>query len=197
MLKLYTDKTFLTEVYRSQVFPLLFDLHYVKNKVLFNYYQFVDSVSDCDIIVFPVDYNTFYSDKEAFKNLNKNAKIYNKSIWLYTAGDFGFTVHIPNSYNFRLGGFSSKLDSNTFILPSFINDPYKVVLKNSFSILQKEDKPTIGFVGHANSGGLNYIKSYLSYLKLRFKQVFKSVYYDPINAPIYLVLSILLYIFVL
>lgn len=178
MLKLYTDKTFLTESYRKYVFPLLFDLHYVKHEVLFDYYTLEDSILNADIVVFPVDYSTFYKNQKAFKKLNQEAKINNKPIWLYTAGDFGFTVHIPNSYNFRLGGFDSKLNNNTFILPSFVNNPYKTILKQPFSTLNKKEKPDIGFVGHANSGVLNYFKSYLSYLRLRLKRLRKLNYFD-------------------
>lgn len=178
MLKLYTDKTYLTEKYRSKVFPLLFDLHYVKKTLLFDYYELVDSISDSDIVVFPIDYDSFYKHQEAFTNINKEARLNKKPIWLYTAGDFGFTVHIPNSYNFRLGGFHSKMDNNTFILPSFVDDPYKTILKQPFSVLQKDSKPSIGFVGHAKSGFLKFVKSYLSHLKLQFNHIFKSTYFD-------------------
>lgn len=178
MLKLFTDQKFLTEAHRGEVFPLLFDLHYVKNNVLFDYYKLVDAVLDCDIVVFPIDYNSFYKHRRAFFALNKAAKINKKPIWIYTAGDFGFTVNIPNSYNFRFGGFHSKLDTNTFIMPSFINNPYQTFLKQSFSVIKKEDIPSIGFVGHAKSGFIKYAKSYLSHLKLQFKGRLKLLFFD-------------------
>ncbi|WP_123803334.1 exostosin domain-containing protein [Flavivirga aquatica] len=174
MLKLYTDKTFLTEVHRRHVFPLLFDLHFQKNTTLLNYYELTDTIANCDIVVFPIDYNSFYKFNKAFKNLNDEAKKYKKRIWIYTSGDYGFTVYIPNSYNFRLGGFNSKLDSNTFILPSFINDPYKNVLKQSFLTLEKKTKPNIGFVGHSQSGLIKFVKEYLSYLKSNLKRKFEN-----------------------
>lgn len=178
MLKLYTDKSFLTEIHRRYVFPLLFDLYYVKNDALFDYYKLVDSVADCDIVVFPIDYSSFYVCKEAFARLNKVAKTHDKPIWLYTSGDFGYTVDIPNSYNFRLGGFDSKLDSNTFMLPSFVDDPYDSILKQLFSVLPKDAKPSIGFVGHAKSGFIKYIRSYLSHLKLSFRGFFGVHFFD-------------------
>jgi len=46
MLKLYTNKKFLTETYRRQVFPLLFDLVFLNNKILLEHYTIVDTVSD-------------------------------------------------------------------------------------------------------------------------------------------------------
>ncbi len=178
MLKLYTDISFLTEANRRKVFPLLFDLWYVKNEGLFEYYQLVDSIEESDIVVFPIDYSAFYKHPKAFLKLNKEAKKHKKPVWLYTAGDFGFTVHISNSYNFRLGGFHSKLNEQSFILPSFINDPYEEVLNRSFSPIIKEEKPSIGFVGHAQGGIIKYIKSYLSHLKLKLKFFIKSTYFD-------------------
>ncbi len=178
MLKLFTDKTFLTEAHRKSVFPLLFDLHYVKNNDLSDFYKLVDRVSDCDVVVFPMDYGVFYKHQEAFSKLNKEAKHHKKPIWIYTAGDFGFTVHIPNSYVFRFGGFHSKLDANTFVMPSFINDPYQTVLKQPFSVVPTATEPHIGFVGHAKAGFVKYIKSYLSHLKLKFKGLFKLRFFD-------------------
>ncbi|MFD2727421.1 hypothetical protein [Hyunsoonleella rubra] len=178
MLKLYTDISFLTEQYRGYVFPVLFDLHYVKSGPLQKYYSLTDDLYSANIVVFPVDYSIFYKNRKAFDALIGKAKTAHKPIWIYTAGDFGFTVHIPNSTTFRLGGFHSELSQNSFILPSFVNDPYETVLEGQFVALPKEIKPTIGFVGHANTGMTNYLKSYLSHLKLRLKNTLNSSYFD-------------------
>ena len=178
MLKLYTNEQFLTEPYRSKVFPLLFDLRFLKTNLLKDYYVLVDLVADCDVVVFPINYVLFYKFKEAFFELVDVAKKYNKPIWIYTSGDFGFTNYIKNSYTFRLGGFHSKLSENTFVMPSFINDPYGSFLPYNFSIIKREIKPTIGFVGHAQTGLKKYIKELLSYIKLSFKQRIKISFFD-------------------
>jgi hypothetical protein len=170
MLKLYTNKKFLTETYRRQVFPLLFDLVFLNNKILLEHYTIVDTVSDADIVVFPVDYAVFLKQNTAFISLLQSAKQHQKPIWIYTAGDYGFTNYIANSYTFRLGGFDSKLDSTTNIIPSFINDPYISFLPQGFSPLKKDKKPSIGFVGHAQSGILKYCKEYSSHLKYQVKR---------------------------
>ncbi|WP_308992639.1 exostosin family protein [Mariniflexile litorale] len=170
MLKLYTNTNFLTEAYRKKVFPLLFDLHFMKNVELSNYYQLVDEVKKCDIVVFPIDYSQFIKFKEAFNNLLQLAKKHDKAIWIYTGGDYGFTNYIKNSYTFRLGGFDSKLNDTTFIIPSFINDPYLSCLPQGFSVLEQENQPSIGFVGHAKSGFFKYVKEFLNHLKYKFKK---------------------------
>ncbi|MEN3322504.1 exostosin family protein [Mariniflexile soesokkakense] len=178
MLKLYTDIEFLTESHRKEVFPLLFDLHYLKNELLFNYYQLVDDASISDVVVFPIDYVRFIKFKSAFNKLQQLAKQYQKPIWIYTGGDYGFSNYIKNSYTFRLGGFDSKLDETTFIMPSFVNDPYSCQLPQGFSSLKKEKEPTIGFVGNAKAGVFKYTKELLSHFKFKFKRTMGFVLAD-------------------
>jgi Exostosin family len=170
MLKLFTDKTFLKQAFRRDVFPLLFDLVFLENESIKSKYQLVDSANDCDIIVFPIDYTQFLKHKSSLNNLQKISKKYNKPIWIYTAGDYGFTNYIQNSYTFRLGGFKSKLSDDTFIMPSFVNDPYLNSISQEFSVLKKENQPTIGFVGHAQSGLKKYVSELMNHLKYRFKK---------------------------
>ncbi|MBP0904536.1 exostosin family protein [Mariniflexile gromovii] len=178
MLKLFTDQTFLTEAHRKSVFPLLFDLHYLKNKELSDYYVLSNHVSSCDVLVFPINYSQFIKFPKAFKSLLQLAKKHNKPIWMYTGGDYGFTTYIKNSYTFRLGGFDSKLDASTFIIPSFVNDPYQDMLHQGFSTLKKDKEPTIGFVGHAKSGVFKYTKEVLSHFKFKFRRTMGFVLAD-------------------
>ncbi|MDO7172710.1 exostosin family protein [Mariniflexile sp. AS56] len=168
MLKIYTDTNFLTEEFRKSVFPLLFDLHFLKNAELLKYYKLVDEVVECEIVVLPIDYSQFIKHAKPFKNLLELAKKHDKPIWIYTAGDYGFTTYIKNSYTFRLGGFNSTLTNSTLTMPSFVNDPYLSYLPNGFSALKKE--PSIGFVGHAKSGFLNYMKEFFNHLKYKVKR---------------------------
>ncbi|GGK17413.1 hypothetical protein GCM10007962_09510 [Yeosuana aromativorans] len=178
MLNLFTDKTFLTEKYRRDVFPLLFDLYFLNSEILADHYLLVDDVLKSDFIILPIDYAKFLKFKLALKKLQKLSKIHNKPIWIYTAGDYGFTNYIRNSYTFRLGGFKSKHTQNTFILPSFINDPYLDYLKSGFSTVKKGNAPTIGFVGHAQDGLKKYISESINHLKYKFKKAFGLIIAD-------------------
>lgn len=178
MLKLYTNTDFLTETYRRQVFPLLFDLVFKENQLLLSKYEIIDNIEASDIVIFPVDYAVFLEQKNTFNLLLNSAKQHQKPIWIYTAGDYGFTNYIPNNYTFRLGGFDSQLDDNTFVIPSFINDPYDSFLSQGFSALKKESKPSIGFVGHAQTGFNKYLKEYTNHLKYRIKRLFRTILAD-------------------
>jgi hypothetical protein len=128
--------------------------------------------------VFPIDYTRFIEHKKAFDALLKASKTHSKLLWIYTAGDFGFTNYIKNSYTFRLGGFESKLSQSNFIMPSFINDPYLTQIPEGFSVLEKTEKPTIGFVGHAQSGFSKYVKEMVGHVKVGVKRTLRKVLAD-------------------
>lgn len=178
MLKLYTNTHFLTQTHRREVFPLLFDMHFKQNELLSNYYNLVNTVKACDIVVFPIDYASFLKYKEAFKILAQDAKKHKKPIWIYTAGDFGLTNYIANSTTFRLGGFKSKLEVDNLIIPSFINDPYLTQIPDGFSVLEKTKKPSIGFVGHAQLGLQKLLKERIGHLKINVKRRLNKMLVD-------------------
>lgn len=167
MLKIYTENNFFKEENRKKIFPLLFDMVYLPNKKTNSGFVFTDSLSKADIAVFPVDIVSFLKDdKNNFlQNWIENVSQYQIPIWVYAAGDLGFSLKKSNVFTFRLGGFNSKLDSSTFVMPCFVNDPYGNTLKNSFFTLPKDKKPSIGFVGNANGSFLKLCKEFALHLK--------------------------------
>lgn len=175
MIKLYTNTNLLTEENRSFVFPLLFDLFFLKSEFLVKYYEIVTDINTCDIVVLPLEY--VYSLKKYKLEkavLFDKAKELNKPIWVYSGGDFGYSLIDSTIFNFRLSGFKSKLNTNTIIIPSFINDPYEFNLKRDFQVLGKEAFPRIGFVGHAKGGIVKYFKEFLVFIKINAKRIFRN-----------------------
>ncbi|WGF92732.1 exostosin domain-containing protein [Aequorivita marisscotiae] len=161
----------MTEKNRKYVFPLLLDLHYVKNDVLKTCYKIVNHIEAANIIVVPLEYS--YSMKK-YNNIvqdliNQALKI-GKPIWVYSGGDFGYSLKNQNVYNFRFSGFKSKLNRRTFLLPAFVNDPYGLHINKEFSTINKQPKPKIGFVGQAKGGFLKYLKELLSFAKTNIKR---------------------------
>jgi hypothetical protein len=102
--------------------------------------------------------------KKEVKNFIEQCKLHNKKVLVFSGGDFGLTLKTPGVVSIRLGGFKSKFDSNAHIMPPFINDPY-ITLGKSFNTIEKTEKPTIGFVGHANGTVTKFCKEYFLYLK--------------------------------
>lgn len=169
MLKLYTDDNFLNEENRSRIFPLLFDVVYVPNEKSISNFILTKSLSEADLAIFPVDIVSFLkNDKNViFKNWISKVSEYNIPIWVYAAGDLGFSLKNKNVTTFRLGGFNSILSSSSCIMPSFVSDPYEKILKNGFFSLSKKAKPSIGFVGNANSSFFKLSKEFTLYLRRR------------------------------
>ena len=179
MLKLFTDIKVLNEENRSYVFPLIFDLYFSKSLFLSEYYSLTDSIQDSDIIILPLEYAFMLKNHKNYLNpFFKKAKKHNKPIWIYSGGDFGFSLDDNQIYNFRLGGFKSKLNDRTIILPSFVTDPYLEYFDKNFTPLIKKEVPSIGFVGHAKSGYIKLLKEFLIYLGINIKRLFKLKFAD-------------------
>lgn len=181
MFKIYTDKKYLTEEYRRIVFPLLFDMYYLKNEITTAVFEFTDSIQEASICVLPIDIGYYFSNHkkkevDSFINL---AKEKGKQVWIYTAGDFGITLPFGfDVITFRLGGFNSKLNKQTYILPSFVNDPYTTILKREWQPILKGEKPTVGFVGNADGSFIKWSKEFLIYWKQTIKRLLKKDYSD-------------------
>ena len=196
MIKIFTDTSFMTPQYRSSVFPLLFDLCYINNKVLLEKYNIVDSIKEADVVILPIAIECFFAEKRTvwMYEFIANGNLANKIVWVYSAGDIGLTLNIA-VYTFRLGGFASKLDNHSYVMPSFIGDPYNI-LESEFEPIPKTKLPTIGFVGHASGGVLKKTKEFLIYLKHNAQRFLQQVHTDyqefyPSSIKRYQFLSIL------
>jgi len=179
MIKIFTDKTFLTPEYRKIIFPLLFDLCYANTKSVLKIYQIVDSIVEADIVVVPVAIAYFFENNKTqwLYDFIETGNAAHKPVWVYSGNDRGITLD-ANVYTFRLGGFHSKLNDKTFILPSFITDPLVILKKEGVAPIPKEKLPHIGFVGHANSSILKWTKEYAVFLSFNLKRIGKHIFED-------------------
>ncbi len=178
MLKIYTDQQFITTENRRCVFPLLFDLCYTKNQHLLSKYELVSQMKDSDIVIVPVDVSEYFHKQQQqwlFDYIDKAIEL-QKKVWVYTAGDYGLSID-KSVYTFRLSGFDSKFDEHTFILPSFIEDPYETIEKE-FKPIAKNPIPKIGFVGHASNSLLKWTKEGLVFLLHNYRRFTKQLFTD-------------------
>lgn len=179
MLKFYTDISKITPENRKRVFPMLFDWFYKENQELRLHFQIVDSLESADICILPLDLGYYLSNakKNEVDFFTTSAKEYNKIIWLYSGGDFGTTC-TDDVITFRLGGYHSKLSKNTFVMPSFINDPYETFIKTDWEPLVKQNKPTVGFVGNADGSFYKWTKELAIYCQKSVYRLVKKDYSD-------------------
>ena len=179
MLKIYTDTTFITPQYRRIIFPLLFDLCYAKTTNLLKIYQIVYSIDAADVVIVPVAIAYFFENNKSqwlYDFIDKGNTAH-KPVWVYSGNDCGITLN-ANVYTFRLGGFHSKLNDKTFILPSFIMDPLGILKKEFVEPIPKKRLPSIGFVGHADSSMRKWIKEISVFLYLNLKRISKRLFED-------------------
>lgn len=183
MLKIYTEQKDLNPENRRIVFPLLFDLCYVPNATVLAKYQLVTAMEEADIAVVPVDIAYYHKNnkQQELDSFITSALGLGIKVWQYSAGDYGKSGN-NEVHTFRLAGFDSKLNANTFILPSFINDPY-TKHNQSFRSLAKEEQPQIAFVGHASNAWDKKLKAYLVFIVYNVKRWMKKV--DTDYQPFY------------
>ncbi|NJM79313.1 MAG: exostosin family protein [Flavobacterium sp.] len=179
MLNFYTHINQLTPENRKRVFPMLFDWFYLEHPVVLEYFKLVNTLEEASVFILPIDVGYYFSNnkKNEVDSFIALAKENNKQVWIYSAGDFGITLN-SNIITFRLGGFTSKMNNQTYILPSFVNDPYDTIYKKEWQPIVKEEKPTIGFVGNADGSFIKWSKEFLIYTKQQIKRLLKKDYSD-------------------
>lgn len=179
MYKIFTDIKFLTSEHRTRVFPLLFDLCYTFDKQACNDFQIVETLEESDFAIFPIDINFLFNTNKRNKldDFIRLAKLKKKQVWVYSGGDFGISIN-KEVITFRFGGFDSRLSNSTYIMPCFINDPLEKYKELIFELIQKEEKPTIGFVGNADGSFSKKWKEFAIYCKQCFARILKKDFTD-------------------
>lgn len=176
MIKLFYDRNLRIEAEQYQLFPILEVLEW-PNSSLKSHYEIVYDITECDFGIVPmnIQFLILQNKKKEVDAFIQDCQNQNKQVLVFSGGDFGFTMDNPNVIAIRLGGFNSKLNERTHMMPPFIDDPYER-LEKSFQPLEKQDKPTVGFVGHANGSVVKFCKEFIIHAKgLLNKTVAKDV----------------------
>ncbi len=106
------------------------------------YFELVDSLEACDIVVLPYEWRQGY--KAAF-DLAQQAEKYHKPFVLFFNHDSTEEIPIPNAIIFRTSLYKSKRRKNEFGLPAWSSDlGKKYLLKTK----EKNDVPVIGYTGY-------------------------------------------------
>lgn len=131
--------------------------------------------------IFSKKYYTISSDQEKADYIflpyqfwsveNKNPKIINefisisrrikKPLLIDAIGDRMDKIKIPNSVILRYAQYRKHLQENDVIVPLYTEDLSEISFPGSILPLNKENIPSVGFVGWTNLPILKYIKTYL------------------------------------
>jgi hypothetical protein len=167
MIQLYTYQELLILGNRREVHPLLFDLHYYDqaHSSVFECYSLVENPDEAAAFIFPINYFSIVEKgyEKQYKRLYQLAVSKGKKMLVYTGGDYGKTFNDSVIITWRNAGFKTSNDSNTFVLPAFMNDP----LENDFLELQPlvyQELPQISFTGFATNSFNEQLRILLSTL---------------------------------
>lgn len=172
------DKEIIPKVEKNYLFPLV-ELYVENNSNIQNYYSFENSTKDSDFFILPVCINKYFKlgFKNKFYTLLEEAVLLKKSIIIFSSGDFGLTFNHKNITTVRLGGFKNKFDEKTIIMPPFVKDPIQAFnLPETY--LEHSNIPTIGFVGHSDSGFLKWLKEFIIFIINNLFIYFKIMHAD-------------------
>lgn len=174
-IKIYTDISKAKSISKwGYVFPLV-ELLAKKNQNVLEYYEITDSVEAADFLALPiaVEYLFEKGEKKYFEQYLNLAKSNNKKLIIFTSGDHGKTITDDTVITVRLGGFKNKLPKNTYVMSPFIDDPIEK-FNLDFYLLDYQEKPSVGFVGHSAKGVKKWSKEFLIFLKSNLDKIIRK-----------------------
>lgn len=174
-IKLYTDINKAKSASKwGYVFPLV-ELLTKENQRILKHYQITDNIEIADFLALPisVEYLFEQGEQKYFENYLNLAKSNQKKLIVFASGDHGKTIFDEDVIMVRLGGFKSKFPKNTFIMSPFIDDPIQK-FGLDFCLLDYEEKPTIGFVGHSAKGMKKWSKEFLIFIKSNLERIIRK-----------------------
>ncbi len=145
----------------------------VKLSILAVNIELSSSAADADIVLIsePLNHNCDENKYNEMAEINQVCSNKNIFAYVFVSGDYG-KVHpkFSNIIYYRLGGFRSQLDKNNRALFFLLGDHFKRLFnRDQIVIRQKEEKPTVGFCGHASASIPKYLyeKSKLAQVNLQ------------------------------
>jgi len=150
--------------------PIFPEEHQKKYKLAKEDIEFCKNIDNADALVMPLTWNYYFENEvvnEAMSLIDKYNK-YNKPIYTWSIGDELYKVPEGNFFLFRQNGYQSTRRKNEYSYPVIIRDPMDYLKINKLIILDKEEKPRIGFCGLADKNWIHllYRKTKVSFRKL-------------------------------
>jgi hypothetical protein len=142
-----------------------------------------------DLILFPGPANHYFEKghKSWISKICNAANQKGIKSYLLITGDFGERFDdIPGLIFFRLGGFASKLSANNQGFPFLLSDHMQRLFEtDDIAAIQWEDKPIVGFCGHASG---SFVKAGKEKLKFLIENIRRFIFqpfrcdYEPLFA---------------
>ena len=140
--------------------------------------KLVLDITSADFILLPFSINYYY-DNGLLSYLDKYNKLCEKNnirAFAFVAGDTSQTFpEYDNLIYFRMGGFRLQLSEKNIGLPAALSDYHMILFgSKNITLRKKNNKPIVGFCGHANSSQLKRSKESLMHIIENIKRFIKN-----------------------
>ncbi|MCB9437848.1 MAG: exostosin family protein [Anaerolineales bacterium] len=158
----------------------------------YTHFSFVDSIADADICILPMMWN-YYAE---FNKVDLAAKFVEvahsakRPVAVWTSGDFSLNVPFENVIKFEASLYSSRRKIGDFALPVMFRDYAALYFSDKIDVRPKQEKPVVGFCGHAKTNPLRL--TWWGVRNLRDTLAYKLHSYKPYHYPLPLVPSVIL-----
>lgn len=137
------------------------------------YYQLADVADEADFYFIPHNFWILKkSDRGLLDEFLKDAKKYKKPVLIDAYGDSDEKIDIPNGHILRTSQYKFKIKENEIIMPPYTEDLLEAYFDNLFSLREKKDIPSVGFVGYANQPFAGRVKAIVKELPVIFIGLF-------------------------
>jgi len=127
------------------------------------YFQLVDSVDECDIVVLPYEWRKEY--RAAF-DLAQVAENRNKPFVIFFNSDSTENIPIDNAIIFRTSLTKSNQKKNEYALPGWSGDLAKKLPEGKINFKEKNGIPVIGYTGYIDYRNIwEYFKYCIRYMR--------------------------------
>lgn len=148
-------------------------------------FVYVGQIENASVYFIPKPINSYSRDE--LKKINSICSANRIKAYGYISGDFGtdfgFFEHI---LFFRMGGFKSKLSFNNKGFPVSLSDHFeRIYNQTAIEVREKQNKPVIGFCGHATSSSSKRVRENIKFIRENLKRFFQKPFrkdYEPLFA---------------
>jgi len=152
-------------------------------------WNLVQTVSEADVVLFPMYVNEYAKLKKMnwVTDLCRTANHHKVASFLSVSGDFGEKFPaMPGLTYFRQGGFSNQLDGDNIGAPKLLSDWLNGIYKSTaIQPIPWEQKPVVGFCGHATLSALKAAYEYLKFARENARRFIDNPFrrdYEPLFA---------------
>ncbi len=143
-----------------------------------NEFSYVAHVENAEIMLLPFSINDYYElGFEAHLNeYNQQCIQYKIKAFAFIGGDWGIAFpEFSNITYFRMGGFRSQLSTHNQGFPAALSDHYvRLYGKQEIEIREKQEKPIVGFCGHATLSFKKRIKENMKFVIENIKRAIRN-----------------------